>query len=308
LKARWPWRSFALRRLESALETYRPQLERRIAGLPESEREKPWTQAANDHLQRAHTEAEQWNVNAAWEQLSAAKRMEILGIDDLDELKDRMMTLRLEAEQKLHKWRKAAVAELTDPKSSAATSDASAPVDHGSTRADPPYADAETLRGRLLMATQLFDDHSQNEYFKLDLYQGQIRLQLGVLVVLVLLLTAVFASGFVPLARTGTPFGVEAGPLAASILLGMLGASLSVLQSLVQGPSTGRIPERMATGWVTIARPFIGAASALVAYVLFGAGFITLGASTTAALLAVAFISGFSERYITSVVTAATEA
>jgi hypothetical protein len=147
---------------------------------------------------------------------------------------------------------------------------------------------------------------SQNQYFKMALLARQVKIQLAFLVVLVAGVGVLIGAGFVAVRETaGAVPSAKVFTLAAVVLLGMLGASLSVLYSLVKTTVDQRIPEQLASDWITFARPFIGAASALVAYVLFGAGLVSIGQTSTPALLALAFISGFSERYVTGVIASA---
>jgi 8-oxo-dGTP diphosphatase len=312
-------------RLDSAVQAFRPQLEARIAVWRQTEPSDEWIDAALDHLRDAERSVAEGHLQHGWEALAASRRMAIFGIIGDDELQARQDILVAEASKKLDGWRKQAIDKLT--RSDAATTetegangatgspvttsravttrlrDKVSPI-HPATDASASAAtdrDLVAARERLYLATWVLDEHNDNQYFKLQLFLDQVKIQLGILTGLVILIAVLLVAQ--TSAITNRAITANDGPfiVIAALLFGMLGASVSALQSIVQRGQGGKIPGQMAGRWITLTRPFIGAASALVTLLLFGAGVVALGQPGIAALCAIAFFSGFSERFVTGV-------
>jgi hypothetical protein len=89
-------------------------------------------------------------------------------------------------------------------------------------------------------------------------------------------------------------------------LTGVLGASLSVASSLTKSSIDESIPQQVLGSVVTWMRPVMGAAAAVVAYLLLQGGalppIIKVDANPTVAPFVIAFLAGFSERFIVGAV------
>lgn len=88
-------------------------------------------------------------------------------------------------------------------------------------------------------------------------------------------------------------------------LFGALGGIVSGMNSLKAAfKSREDIPEKVLNGWVTIARPFVGLLAAVAIAVFLLSGLFTLLETTVTkyVLFAIAFASGFTERYIVGAV------
>jgi hypothetical protein len=85
--------------------------------------------------------------------------------------------------------------------------------------------------------------------------------------------------------------------LLSSFLLGSMGACVSALMSFSQ-PQTLRVPDRLMDFIITLVRPVIGGASALVSTFFFLSGIIHGEKFNLAFLFVVAFAFGFSERLV----------
>jgi hypothetical protein len=88
-------------------------------------------------------------------------------------------------------------------------------------------------------------------------------------------------------------------------LFGALGGIVSGINSLKAAfKSREDIPEKVLNGWVTIARPFVGLLAAVAIAVFLLSGLFTLLETTVTkyVLFAIAFASGFTERYIVGAV------
>jgi hypothetical protein len=91
------------------------------------------------------------------------------------------------------------------------------------------------------------------------------------------------------------------------VLFGLLGAGMSAILSVSRKETKAAIPTQLTEGAVVFARPLFGAAAALALYLfvqsgLFAAGPVSINAHSTAAVLGLSFIAGFSERLVVSVI------
>ena len=92
--------------------------------------------------------------------------------------------------------------------------------------------------------------------------------------------------------------GLGSGGFLLATILGAIGATLSAMMNFA---NCHQIPDVFTSFFVTLVRPFIGAASGFVAAFLFTAGVVPLGTSASAFLLT-AFALGFSERLVLGVI------
>ena len=81
------------------------------------------------------------------------------------------------------------------------------------------------------------------------------------------------------------------------VLFGMMGGCLSGAWSISKTANATRIPERLLDWTATVARPLLGAGAAVAAFTLLNAGVLP-SEKHPWAVLAVAFLAGFSERYL----------
>jgi hypothetical protein len=157
---------------------------------------------------------------------------------------------------------------------------------------------------RVVDAVGLRDDHFNNSYFKILVRRRHL-----VVLLLILFLTVLFCLFmWPPVVNTLLPQELQ-GPLgfATVILAGILGAGVSVVQSLLGTDVSAKIPAQQIGSFLVWMRPVIGAAAALVAIALLGAGkeFKFLHEDlfkNPAAILVIAFVAGFSERFITGAI------
>jgi 8-oxo-dGTP pyrophosphatase MutT (NUDIX family) len=263
-------------RLVSSIETYRVESQVRVKER-KAEKES-WAEAAQQLLSRAQTFMEKDDIDAAWRCFHAAARMEIFGYDEA-ELASVAMMLRREAE-KLKDWRRKAVYDL---------------IGH----AEPPKGQGGVTPDakRLYLAALIRDDHYDNQYFKISLRRSNLR------VLTPILLFGIIAIPFlawlsilpVPVSNWKELIAVE--------LFGVMGASFSVAITLTQSSLEDKIPDQVIGSFLTWMRPAIGAVAAVAAYILMHAKILQAVISTdltgsTAGVLAVAFIAGFSERLV----------
>ncbi len=90
------------------------------------------------------------------------------------------------------------------------------------------------------------------------------------------------------------------------ILFGVMGGAFSAIMSLSRTSTNKRIPEQIVDSYVTLLRPALGAAGALVVYIFLATKFLNINVSSGSSILAIAFVAGFSERLVVRGVRAVT--
>ncbi len=162
------------------------------------------------------------------------------------------------------------------------------------------FDDTETPE-LLGQALGLISDSQETKFFSISLMQRQANLVSLLLIVLsaAFLLVAVRFSNLQKPLSDGIPSasGGYWTPLIGSFLLGAIGACVSALISFSQR-QVMRIPDRLMDFIITLVRPVIGGASALISTFLLLSGVIHIAQPTLAFLFVVAFAFGFSERLV----------
>jgi len=82
------------------------------------------------------------------------------------------------------------------------------------------------------------------------------------------------------------------------VLFGAMGAAVSSLSTLSKVLERSRVPERVGSVRLAVARVVLGAASALILYTFVFAEIVNVFVISASSLLAIAFVSGFSERLL----------
>jgi hypothetical protein len=192
--------------------------------------------------------------------------------NEKDNLVRAAIMLRREAENKLTGWRATAIKDLLSE------------------------SKGEIKPKRIIEAVWLRDDYNNTRYFKIALRRRHLSRLFGLLVFCITLCLLFSIFGMLP-----KPFD-DARLVAAVILFGALGASVSVSQGLLAAEVAAKIPAQQIGSFVVWMRPAIGATLALVALVLLHANkeLKILGWNTdnVGVVLAVAFVAGYSERFI----------
>jgi hypothetical protein len=147
---------------------------------------------------------------------------------------------------------------------------------------------------QVVQAKRIIDHHDGNVQLKASSIQWQLTV-LGAISSVLLIISLFILSNFSLL--------VSLGNGALIVLLctfGALGGSISGIFSFskISLKDAAEIPSQSLSAWLTIIRPLVGAVSALVMATFVLSGLVDFGAISANQLLAVAFISGFSERLI----------
>lgn len=260
-----------LRRPASAVETRRAALDERR----ELHGEGAMSAESIRLLGKASDAARRADLDGGWALLLEVERSELPGYSE-GELAARVVSLRNEAGEKLRGWRRAAASELL-----------------GAEDGHMPGLD------EVQEAIRIRNEHFHNQYHKLELLREQLRILAPILVAALVLFAAIVGiRGFV--------IGQLAGrDVVLVMLLGALGGALSGVRSLA-GDKHRKIPERLYDWPVTLMRPVVGAAAALGVALLLQASVVQIGDGQLLALLAAAFVAGFSERWFLGLIESVT--
>ncbi|WP_152043067.1 hypothetical protein [Salinigranum salinum] len=286
----------------------------------------PWATLGRELLQTAVGDLRRGNFNESWRHLHAAKRLEIYGLERIEEqvqdtdsasditdervkpsspLQVRAATVREEALDALDGWRRQAVVDLLCDESEALRDDVTA--------------------AELSEASRILHEQYESTYLVRSEYQRQFNqlLFMGLLSGLSLFVLSLLDStlGDAPLGFAGsmaayleTPFGTTPPDVTAVgfavyvALTGVMGASVSGIWSLRRHSDRTRIPPQINQRTITTGRGAIGAVSALVLYFLLQTPFLSEGttmvdsSALASLMIAVGFAAGYSERLVPAAV------
>jgi hypothetical protein len=245
-----------------------------------------WAVTAERLLGEAEMALDRAQIDKGWKLLHAARRAEILALDEPKDVALRATVLREEAD-KLKSWRQKAIQRLL-------------------CTAGKPEAGVD--KAAVFEAATLRDEHYDNQAYKDQLIRTQM-------LVLVLSLLAVMGPLLYILTCPGAGPGEGAsdapGPPLASFgviaLFGLLGAIISGMLRASDSGQSARIPELTATIRVTFMRIFMGSASAVIIYVFLESNLTSLFSDKIASAMrhpepctayAIAFVAGFTERLV----------
>jgi len=276
------------KRLASTLQAYASEMAQLESKAALNAAHMPIFQHLHDQVTRSAIALESGDLELGWELFNTARRSEAQlyhalsqGNSDMKEFGEGMFRgvaacVLAEGNKKLGGWRKGVLLHcLTGEGEQIKT----------------PLALSDVLQ-----AQQILAEHHTNVYRRLSIIGDQIR-YLELIAVLSLLGWLVF------LANVSTFYEPQEQAYRLSLtiptlLFGILGACISGIFQLQKGAAQQNIPEQMLNFVFTIARPLVGAISALAVVVFVLAGILELGAQTPGIYLAAAFAAGFSERLL----------
>lgn len=274
------------RRLQAAVASLGPEVERAVADARSRRESGPWIDAARDHLAsaRASAAASEGQTATGWGALEASARALIFGYGDA-QLSAAVLSLRAEANEKIKNWRGQAITTLLDKREWDALS-------------------IPDRRVRLHEATALRDQHGQNAYFRLEVLGRQVRYLvyfLGAALGAFLLLVGVRQALGVPIVLDGGAT-ITVQDALATAAVGALGGSFSALLTITRAGARARIPDQLSLSVATAMRPLTGAVAAIGVVLLLRAGLVRADLVNGSVLLAFAFAAGFAERLVTGAI------
>lgn len=279
------WKKFAsldysprYARLMGDLESFKPQLNKRIADTGSEDAE--WAKQAKKLLEKTRDFLDENKIDEGWKVFHTAKRMEIYGMND-EERKSLANELRKEA-AKLKEWRAEAVLELI-----------------GKTKEEQPGAPSPAA---LAKAVDLKDEHYNNQYYKNKLSRSLFNLLFTFLFTLIAGIVIYF---FLLIGKYGPNFDLDP-PLPVYILgvllFGFLGAITSAILFTRYLSDSTRITELGSSRMITVSKIFVGAAFSLFIFFLLRSSvaeniqIFSFTIERPVDYFAVAFVSGFSEK------------
>jgi hypothetical protein len=294
-RAKWRWRftSPDRSRLAAAIQDLWGDLDRQInqAGLTAQTSAapaqptydpcaltEPWARAAYRYLLRAEHHLADGDLQQGWIAVQAANRVMILNPRD-PERAGRVAVALIRETNKLTGWRAKAIDDLLSiPKGSA------------------PSTKIEKMN--VVDAVALRDDGFNTIYFKISLRRRHLWHLFCLLCSLVALVLLLSWRDLLP------DFLNDTKRIGMVVLFGALGGAISVALGLIKPDFSAKVPEQQIGAFLVWMRPTVGAAAALVAFVILQ----TNGAEKLLSLfhldlkdpsiLLIAFVAGFSERFI----------
>jgi len=265
----WPRNTPERHRLESDI----AELDGSLNRIHEASRKVAWF-SAYQHLCRARQHLTDDNLHAGWAALQSAQREWLLDPEDSDKVHRAAIKLRREL-TKVNGWRAHAIKDLICN--------------------DQDQLLPNIPPRRVLEAVALRDDHFQTHYFKILMRQRHLFQLFVFLLVGIALGLTLSVLGVLP-----APFN-QIGLMTGVVLFGALGAGLSVARGLLGADLNAKIPAQQLGAVVIWMRPAIGAAAALISFVLMSAKifkFFDLNETNAVNIFTIAIAAGFSERFI----------
>jgi hypothetical protein len=229
----------------------------------------------------------QHRYQAAWVELKAAQRSMIFDSSDKEGAASLATTLRQDALALDLGRRRAAMLDLLCDKDVLRPNIGSEPA-------------------RIAKAAELLDDHFDTQYYRIELRRRQLISLFCALCGALVILVGLAYFHWIDLFSRGGDTGVGTlKRLVAVIVLGTLGAVLSIAQTIMASDLTSKITAQRVVSFMVWMRPAIGATTAVVAYVLLLANqklqvfFNGKFAEDFTVVAVVAILAGFSERFIT---------
>lgn len=147
-----------------------------------------------------------------------------------------------------------------------------------------------------LIHQQHINDHLERRRGRI--LESQLQFFMAIIVACLALLFYVWLQyfGAVGVLDTTDLFSIEF--ILTVVLFGAMGAAVSSLTNLSTVLKSSAVPERVGSVRLAIARVVLGAASALILYIFVFAEIVNVFVVSASSLLAVAFVSGFSERLL----------
>lgn len=304
--------SFSLKRLKIALIVFEKELESLknnaddISGIPKNVE---WRSPAEGLLKNAKQAAKNHNTEKGWRCLKAADRFMHFGLaEHAPELlisKEKSYLIEAKDEKKgLSKWRRDSIIELLDFKEEIEPSEG----ESGEINKEIEESKKKLIRVyRIIEAKRLLDEHYDNVYQKQSIIKNRLIWLSGIgFLAIVLWMILYLPVPFIQ-AEGNDPFGIALAnnPIKfwlAIVFAGILGSILSSFTSAIGYEKGTSIPSELSSNVLAFARLMVGALSAIVITVFLTAEILNFQPKNYAFILALAIVSGFSDRFLISAI------
>jgi len=269
------------RRLREELASFRSRSNSHGTG------DEPWTKKVAELVTATDAHLAHGRFEEGWATFLAANQEAVSGYD-VQRLEAEAAVLRAEVAEKLPRWRgKAALALLTAPRWPS-------PEDIRQSGGEASSSALTRAQTNLRVAMRLRDEAFVNTYRRIAIAKWQLT-ALGA--ILLVILAAIYLSWAAFHPEIDSPLQASVSMVWLILWFGSLGGCISAMSSVAISVGQGRIPERRVAFLVTAVRPLVGAASALGVFAIVALG-TPLAPQSNGAMLGLAFVSGFSERFL----------
>jgi hypothetical protein len=256
-----------------------------------------WLATLVEHIDQARAAIGESDLDRGWACLLAAQRYEVDGLPP-SQVIARLEAVRKEVRSKLGDWRRDGALAIL------AQADPFVTMAEGAQLTGDAVVFAFALgaiRGKLKEALLIRDENSSNVYRKIQVRRDRLVLTGAILMAVLFVMYAL--SPDAAIASDNSSSVLDRAQLVMVILLGMLGGLVSTALSLADDKIAGkRIPDHVASFYMTLARPVFGASFAVAVAVAMRSGVITLFGGKEGAIAFAAFLAGYSERWFLGVV------
>lgn len=256
-----------------------------------------WAEQANELLAEAEKAVKTRNAERGWRCLKAADRFTWYGLatvaPDLLDAKAEAIANEAEGEKKgVTKWRRESIKRLLKDEEGKL-------IPAGIKQAH-----------RMIEAKRLLDEHYDNVYQKLAILRTRLNVLGGLGLAFLILWFVVTPPVPMIMSADGRTDAFAALSTAAPakfwftvVLAGLLGALLSAFTSAIgTNPKQSDIPAELSTQTITTARLVVAALSAIAVTLFLNSGILSFQQQNYALLIAVAVVSGFSDRLLLSAI------
>lgn len=274
------WRALTtpdVERLQAAKSLSWKELLSHCGGKKPAVDESGWKAIACRHLESADEALNKNRLQVAWTEVKAADRAFLLDEQDHGAYVSKARTLLNEI-ARFEGWPGSSIKDLLSGKDGSL------------------LAPADLSRQAVVEAAFLRDDYFDTEYYKVRLRRRHLQQISGTMIAILCILLVCTYFKFLPLFT-------DMSQLLGVILMGTLGATLSVAQALLSADLTARITSQKVAAFLVWTRPVVGAVSAVILYTLLLANtylkiFSDGLATRPEGIMVLALVAGFSERFI----------
>lgn len=281
----WP-RPIPSQRLDHELSVFEEKLDGLIAEQQRKMGGADFPHEWNKHSKRcvklSRQALENGDPDLGWHYLKAAKRFRLYGLEkeELVGVAGPVLAEAADERKGVTTWRRKGILQLLAD-------------DEGRPK---PDLDCETV----VKAVELLDEHHNNTYRKQAIVGHRLKLLCIISVVALIVWIAVAPQ--LPSLNQWTAGKYWWGPRLfwlSLILAGVVGAILSGFTSTIaKDVAKTRIPEELVASVMTFSRLAVGAVSAVAVAVFLGSGVLSFEALSYELLLAIALVSGFTDRLV----------
>jgi len=246
-----------------------------------------WTDSANQLMAKADKSLKDYRYDEAWKAVHAAKRLEIYGMNEEERV---AYSKQLVAESsKLNQWRQEAILSAIEGKNKSLTA------------AQNPAI--------LIRAAEIRDEHFDNLYYKNQLAKNMFLLLFLMLLGLVVVAMFYFSSVGGRYNNLSAETFLISDYIGGVLLFGLLGSTTSSVL-FIRSVLSSRIIEFSANWVIALSKIFVGAAFSLFIFFLLNSSLaesvniFSFTISSPYDYFALAFVSGFSERFAHSAIEA----